>query len=99
MPPFASAGLLLTLAAAALLGGVGCSKPAFTYALAPGSDVSSFRTIALDPRKDVALVVEGLRPLNVSDLQGQVAGHLAARGFVVLSGEDSGQAEDRKSVV
>lgn len=53
-----SVPILLALLAA------GCAKPRFSYDEDPTFHAGSYRTVAVDPRKDRILIREGMRPLN-----------------------------------
>ena len=47
-----------------LLLAAGCSKPRLIYDVDPSFRTTRFQTVAPDPRKDLVLIRDGLRPLN-----------------------------------
>jgi hypothetical protein len=69
--------LLIPLALAVL----GCSKPRFSYDIAPAFRTGSYRTVAQDPRRDRIVIREGLRPLNPELHLRAVLAELAARNY------------------
>ena len=66
--------LLLLLASA-------CSKPKVVYEVDPDFPKVAFRTLALDPRKDLVIIREGLRPLDPAGSRQVVLAELRSRKF------------------
>ena len=66
--------VLLLLAAA-------CSKPKVVYEVDPDFPKASFHTLALDPRKDLVIIREGLRPLDPAESRQVVLSELRSRRY------------------
>jgi len=60
---------------------VGCSRPEFSYDPPGRVALERYRTVALDPRTDVLMLVEGKRPVPAREFQELVLHELAARGY------------------
>ena len=66
--------VLLLLAAA-------CSKPKVVYEVDPDFPKARFHTLALDPRKDLVIIREGLRPLDPAGSRQLVLAELRSRNY------------------
>jgi len=59
-----------------------CSRPEFTIDVVREAPWASFRTVALDPRKDLVVVVDGRHPVPAGAFPEEVLKELAAKGYV-----------------
>ncbi len=60
---------------------LGCSKPRFIYEVDPAFQTNSYKTLAVDPRKDLVFIREGFRPLDPRLHRPAVLAELVARGY------------------
>lgn len=68
---------------------LGCSKPDFTYVVDPAFPTASYRTMALDPRKDRVFIREGFRPLDPGRHRQVVFAEMEARRFQTVAAEEA----------
>lgn len=64
-----------------ILAPLACSKPRFVYTVDPAFQAASYRTLALDPRKDLVFIREGFRPLDPRLHRQAVIAELLDRGY------------------
>lgn len=64
-----------------ILAGLACSQPRFSHLEAPAFRISGYRSLALDPRGDRALVREGYRPAEPGLWLGELAAPLSSLGY------------------
>lgn len=76
--------LLLMLPFLTLLG---CSRPRFDYEVDPSFKTAAYRTMALDPRKDLVLIREGQRPADSGGHRQAVMAELVSRNYQVVPPE------------
>ena len=75
-----------------LLGGLqtACTQgPTFAYERAPGVELEHLRRIALDPRRDLAWIIEGQRTVPAPDYRAAAIRELQAKGFRLLEPEQA----------
>lgn len=70
-----SVPILLTLLA------MGCTKARFSHDEDPSFHARSYRTVAVNPRKDRILIREGMRPLNPDLHTKAVLNELSSRNY------------------
>jgi hypothetical protein len=64
---------------------LGCAKgPSFSYDMPPDAALGRYRTVALDPRRDVLAPALGKRPVDPRAFQGLVKAALEAKGYRVV---------------
>jgi hypothetical protein len=81
-----SLGLFLSLCAL----GLGCSKqPTLSYSARPNTPIERFRDVALDPREDLIIAVEGMRPVGGTEIKAQVIAELQAKGYRVVPSDQA----------
>jgi hypothetical protein len=69
---------LLVLAATA------CSGPSFTYSGHPDVDLTRFRDVGLDPRKDIMVMLDGKRAVDIPEARTLVMAQLEAKGYRIV---------------
>jgi len=88
-----SLGLPLLICLGILPPQLGCSKPSVTIAVASGVDPAAYGSVALDPRKDLAILIDGVRPMNPEHLKELALKDLGDRGYATLPVEQAESAD------